>query len=189
LFAERNSARKRLYFISITLDVPGKTLAAKEELRDFHAGVRGAFEEIDRQFKKYKANLKREHWKRPERRQQVRDEKLQAATRTAEQSRREIFFSLVTPHGNRLRQFVEHVIAYAEAVEDLVDGDLIPEDVIDGALVRAYREFLRTGSLPDVKSSLLRHALDQLDVEVRRLKIERAGTVNIEGDLPGEIAA
>src|SRR4030095_11898669 len=82
LFVERNSAR-RIYTISITLDLPGKTLAAKERQTGSRAGLRAAFEEIDRQFKKYKDNLKREHWKRPERRQQVREEKLQAATRSA----------------------------------------------------------------------------------------------------------
>lgn len=188
LFVERNSAR-RIYTISITLDLLGKTLAAKQQQQGIRAGLRDAFEEIDRQFKKYKDNLKRGHWKRPERRQEVREEKHLAATRSAVQSRREIFFSIVTPHLDRLSHFVEHVIAYSEAMDDLVEGELIPEDVADGALVRAYREFLRTGGLADVQSSLIRDALDQLDAEVRRLKVERAGTVHLEEDLPGEIAA
>jgi ribosomal subunit interface protein len=183
LFVEHNSARK-LYTISITLDLPGKTLAAKEEQHDIQAGLRAAFEEIDRQFKKYKDSLKGEHWKRPERRREVREAKIQAASKTSEQSRRDVFFSIVTPHLDRLRHFVKHVIAYSEAMGDLVEGDLTPEDVIDGALVRAYREFLQRGDLPDVRSSLIRYALDQLDSEVSRLKLERAGTVHVEEDVP-----
>src|SRR5262245_41472707 len=162
LFVEQNSIRK-LYTISLTLDLPGRTLAAKEEQHDMQAGLRAAFEEIDRQFKRHKDNLKGEHWKRPERREEVREKKMRAASNATQQSRRDVFFSLVTPHMDRLRQFVEHVIAYSEAMGDLVEGNLTPEDVLDGALVRAYREFLKDGTLPDVKSSLIRHALDQLD--------------------------
>src|SRR5262245_16262937 len=59
LMVEENSARS-LYNISLTLDVPGKTLAAKEEQHDLQAGIREIFTEIERQQEKYKANLRRE---------------------------------------------------------------------------------------------------------------------------------
>src|SRR5579862_6444831 len=62
----------KLYRISITLELPGKTLAAKHEEHDLKAGLRSAFEEIDRQLKKYKDSLRGEHWKRPSRRQEIR---------------------------------------------------------------------------------------------------------------------
>src|SRR5262245_33355705 len=78
LMVEHNSARK-LYSISLTLDVPRKTLSAKEEQHDIQAGLRGAFEESERQLKKYKANLRREHWKRPVRREELREMKADAA--------------------------------------------------------------------------------------------------------------
>jgi len=172
LFVEQNSVRT-LYTISLTLDLPGRTLAAKEEQHDIQAGVRVAFEEIDRQFKKFKDNLKGEHWKRPERREEVRETKIRAASSVSQQSRRDVFFPLVTPHLGRVRLFVEHVINYAEIMGDVVEGDLTPEDVLDGALVRAYREFLKRGSSPAMKSSLIRHALDQIDSEVSRFKLER----------------
>src|SRR5262245_11211500 len=63
LMVDRNSVRK-LYTISVTLDLPGKTLPAREDQRDLQAGIRAAFAEIERQLKKYKASLRREHWMR-----------------------------------------------------------------------------------------------------------------------------
>jgi DNA-directed RNA polymerase specialized sigma24 family protein len=98
-----------------------------------------------------------------------------------------VFLALVNPHLNRLYHFVGHLIRYAEAMGDLVENDLAPEDVVDGALVRAYRQFLRVPTIPDAQKSLLRLALDQLDAEVLRLSVERAGTVHIEDGVP-EIA-
>jgi len=85
LMVEHNSARK-LYTASLTLDVPGKTIAGKEEQHDFQAALRVVFEEVDRQLKKYKANLRKEHWKRPDRREEVRKMKAQAAS-LAEENR------------------------------------------------------------------------------------------------------
>jgi ribosomal subunit interface protein len=181
LFVEHNSVRT-LYEVSITLDLPGKILAAKEEQHDLKASIRAAFEEIGRQLKKYKASLRREHWKRPARREEIRRLETQAAS--SEENKREVFFSLITPHLNRLNHFVRHLLSYSEAMGDLVPGDLAPQDVIDGALVRAYREFAKGRTIPDVKTWLIRHAIDQLDAEVTRLTAERAGTVHIEEDVP-----
>ncbi|HSU89494.1 MAG TPA: HPF/RaiA family ribosome-associated protein [Terriglobia bacterium] len=62
LMVEQNSVRT-LYNTSITLDLPGKTLAARKEQHDMKASIRGAFAEIQRQLDKYKAELHREHWK------------------------------------------------------------------------------------------------------------------------------
>jgi RNA polymerase sigma factor (sigma-70 family) len=183
LMLEENSVRT-LYNVSITLDVPGKTLAAKEEQHDIQAGIRAGFAEIERQLKKYKASVHHEHWKRPERREEIREIKAEAASTVAAENKRDVFLSLITPHLKRLYHFVHHVIAYSEAVGDLVRSDLTPEDVVDGALVRANREFLTGRSIPNVKNWLIRLAMDQLDAEVIRLKAERANTVHIEEDVP-----
>ena len=86
LMVEHNSART-LYTISLTLDVPRKTLAAKEEQHDIQTGLRAAFEESERQLKKYKANLRQEHWKR--RREELREMKADAAASAAEALARE----------------------------------------------------------------------------------------------------
>ena len=86
LMVEHNLARK-LYTISLTLDVPRKTLASKVEQHDIQAGIRAAFEESERQLKKYKANLTQEHWKR--RREKLREMKADAAASAAEALSRE----------------------------------------------------------------------------------------------------
>jgi len=183
VMVDQNSV-KSLYNISLTLHLPGKTLAAKEEQLDMQAAIKAAFAEIERQLEKYKASVRGEHWKRPERREEIREMKAKAASSIAAENKCDAFFSLVNPHLKRLRHFVRHLIAYAEAMGDLVEGDLTPQDVVDAALIRAYREFLKGRTIPDIKSWLVRHALDQLEAEAQRLEIERAGTVHIEEDVP-----
>ena len=171
-----------LYRSSIHLDVPGNQLVARQEQHDVKAGIRAAFTDIDRQLKKYKASLRGQHWQRPARREELRKMKVEAGSR--EENKRELFFSLITPHLNRLNHFVQHVISYAEAMGDLQPGDLTPQDVVDGALLRAYRQFLKETSIPNVEGWLVRLALDQLEAEVKRLRTERAGVVSIEQDVP-----
>src|SRR5262245_31559265 len=124
LMVEQNTVRS-LYTISITLDLPGTTLAAREEQHDVQDGIRRAFSELERQLDRYKANLRLEHWKRPARREEARQMKAAATSSVAAESKRDTFFSLVSPHLNRLQHFGRHLIAYAEAMGDLVEGDMI----------------------------------------------------------------
>ena len=71
LFAEVNSVRT-LYQASITLELPEKTLATKEERHDLHETIRHAFAEIERQLEAHKATLRGEHvWKRRARQEQL----------------------------------------------------------------------------------------------------------------------
>jgi len=173
---------RTLYEISLTLDLHGKGLVAREQVHDLKAGIRAAFEEIERQLKKYKDGLHGEHWKRPSRRAEVRW--MRAHPAGNEETRHDAFFVLVTPHLKRLNRFVHHVIAYAEAEGDLMPGDLTSKDIVDGTLVRGFRDFASGRTIREVQGWLIRRALDQLESEVRRLKRERAGTVTMEPDSP-----
>ena len=75
VMVEENTARK-LYRVSITLELPKKTLASQEERHDLNETVRDAFIEIDRQIETYKATLRGEHeWKRRARREELRKNK------------------------------------------------------------------------------------------------------------------
>ncbi|HEX5020519.1 MAG TPA: HPF/RaiA family ribosome-associated protein [Candidatus Binatia bacterium] len=75
VLVEENPARK-LYRVSITLELPKKTLASQEERHDLNETVRDAFIEIDRQIETYKATLRGEHeWKRRARREELRKNK------------------------------------------------------------------------------------------------------------------
>jgi RNA polymerase sigma factor (sigma-70 family) len=166
-----------LYNVSLTLRLPGKTLAAKAEQHDLKAGLRTAFEELEHQVKKYRENLRGEHRKRPARRQEIPEAKTRAAL--SEEIKREAFFSLITPHLNRLYRFVRHVISYAEAMGDLIKDKLTPEEVVDGTLLRAYREFIKGRTPPDLKAWLIRLALDQHEADVTRLAIRQPQTEEV----------
>jgi RNA polymerase sigma factor (sigma-70 family) len=66
-----------------------------------------------------------------------------------------------------------------------VRDELIPEEVVDGALIRAYRQFLKGHAVGDVRSWLTRLAVDRLDEEINRLAAEREiAPVHIEEDIP-----
>jgi ribosome-associated translation inhibitor RaiA len=78
LLIEENPVRK-LYHVSLTLEIPGKspatkkTLATKEERHDLIETLRDAFDEIERQLEAYKSTLLGEPiWKRPSRREELR---------------------------------------------------------------------------------------------------------------------
>jgi ribosomal subunit interface protein len=70
------TAVRKLYHVSITLDLLGKILTAKEERHDVVETVRDAFEEIKRQINKYKAEVRGEQsWKRRTPREELRRKK------------------------------------------------------------------------------------------------------------------
>jgi ribosome-associated translation inhibitor RaiA len=61
------------YHVSVTLDAPGKSLAAKEQRSNIASPISVAFAEIERQFDAYCASRRGEHdWKRLARRQELR---------------------------------------------------------------------------------------------------------------------
>src|SRR5688572_2721376 len=71
LLVEQNAART-LFRVSITLEVPQKTLAAQEERHDLEDTVRDAFAEIERQLEAHKATLRGEPmWKRRGKREEL----------------------------------------------------------------------------------------------------------------------
>ena len=182
VLVEENPTRT-LYPISITLQLPGKTLATREEKHDLVDSIRDAFGEIERQLEKYKSSLRGEHlWKRLGKREKIRQTKLN--TPPPEQRNRETFFALVTPHLDRLYHFVRHVIRYSEAMGDVGRGELTAEDIVDGAIVRAYRDFRKGLSIRDVRSWLIRAAIDELDREVQRSERQRELALSIDQDIP-----
>ena len=68
---------KKLYHVSLTLEVPNNTLAAKEEAHDAEVALHGAMEELERQLDAYKAALRGEQWwKQHHKREELRRMKL-----------------------------------------------------------------------------------------------------------------
>jgi ribosomal subunit interface protein len=73
---EKNDVRT-LYRVSLTLDVPGRTLAAQDERHDIAEAAREAFAELERQLAKYEERRRHDdEYKRPERRAQLRQLKI-----------------------------------------------------------------------------------------------------------------
>jgi RNA polymerase sigma factor (sigma-70 family) len=179
---EGNQTRT-LYHVSITMDVPGRTLATKEERHEPEASMKDAFAEIERQLQEHKSRLRGEHlWKRLSRRKEIRA--MKATAESVEERTRGTFFSLVSPHLNKLYHLVRHIIRYSESMGELVRGELDPEDVTDATLVRAYREFLKGYPRQDIRSWLIGIAMDVLDTEINVRQQDRQQTVHIEEDIP-----
>jgi len=75
VFVERNDVRT-LCRVSLTLDVPGRTLAAQEERHDVEDAIHEAFAEIERQVDKHReAQRGDDAYTRPARRAHLRSHK------------------------------------------------------------------------------------------------------------------
>ncbi|RMG54280.1 MAG: sigma-70 family RNA polymerase sigma factor [Acidobacteria bacterium] len=180
---EKNPTRE-LYRISLVLNLPGRTLVAQDERHDAEAVIREAFIELERQLKKYKELLRNEHlWKRPARREAVRQErKLGVAPATERQ--RLVFLDIIEPHLEKLYNFVRREIAAYLATGDLAPGDLSAEDVVDAVVLTAFRSWDDRPARLEIDRWLLRLAIDHLAAEVKRINEERAVTVHVEEDVP-----
>jgi len=177
VMVEQNSPH-RVFRASLTLEAPGKTVAAKEDGHELEPVIRSAFAEIERQFLEYKALRRGEHlWKRLTTRKEILPSRID----------HEAFFYLVRPHLEGLSDFVAHELAYAEAVGDLAAGELTVQDVVDEALLSAYREFIKDPARGELRSWLINLAMDRLDAEIHRLKGERSTAVPIGEDVPEQV--
>ena len=126
LKVEHNQAHK-LYAVVLTLDLPGKILAAREQKRQLEPAIQNVFTEIERQLAEYKAKLRGEHiWKRLTRLQEFRQWKSKGHPLDTES-----FFALINPHLTELDDFVSHELSYAEATGDMAPGELTTEDIVD----------------------------------------------------------
>jgi ribosomal subunit interface protein len=173
----------KLFRVCVTLEVPQKTLAAKEETHDVEAAIRSAFEEIEKQLEEYKSRLRGEQWwKRVQRRRELKERKVGAPADSSENA--QWFFALVESHLGKLREVAGHVLRYVEARGDLPPGELELDDVVDAALVRAYDEFSKNRTPENIRSRLVRFALDEIKRSVKRAKTDRTRAVHIEEDVP-----
>jgi len=180
VMVDQNPAHK-LFHVSVTLEVPEKTLAAKKETHDLGAGIREAFVEIQGQLEDHKATLRVERqWKQMKRRDQIRYQKAQIPVSELSAT----FFDVVNPHLNPLKEFVSHVVGFAEIRGDLARGQLTPDDVVDTVLVEAYGEFLMHPTPGNIQAWLIRLATKQIATEVRRTKCDRERAVHIETHVP-----
>jgi RNA polymerase sigma factor (sigma-70 family) len=100
------------------------------------------------------------------------------------ESKRQRFFSLMGRHLSGLYHVVRHELAYREAVGDLLPGEVAIEDVVDAALLSAYRELVKEPPARRRGSWLIERARQYLAAEVKRSTAERKRTLHIEEDVP-----
>ena len=175
--------------VTLTLTVPGKVLAAKEETYDADTAIRAAFDEIEKQLAAYKSSLRGEHWwKRIQRRLELKQQSARGSQTTLVEDP-QWFFSLVEPHRETLRDVVGKVLRFAEARGDLPPHYLEVDDAVDAALTRAYDEFSRKKTTEDIRSRIMRFALDEIKAAVISAKVDRERFVHIEDDIPETAAA
>ncbi len=175
---------RTLFSVSITLAVPQKTLSAKEEMHDAEAAIRSAFAEIERQVEAYKAEIRGEHWwKRVQRRRALARQKAAAAPAAGDENP-QWFFALVEPHLEKVHEVAGRVLRYVEARGDLPPHTVEPEEVVDAALVRAYDAFAKEHAPGDIRSRLVRYALDEIQAQVKRAQADRTRAVHLEEDIP-----
>jgi RNA polymerase sigma factor (sigma-70 family) len=98
------------------------------------------------------------------------------ASRKSDQPDRDVLLATAGRYLKNLQHFVRHELAYLQAVGDLLPAELTPEDVVDGVLLRAYRELAERSPERKVKSWLIRLAREHLEAEVRRAKSWRSRT-------------
>jgi ribosomal subunit interface protein len=181
-FIEENAKRK-LYHVSLTCDVPGRTLAAQEERHDAIEAVRAAFDEIERQIEKHKEMLTGSYlYKRPARREALRRVKAEAIPE--EERARELFSTIIERYLEKLYNFARRELSHYLATGEPSPGELTAEEIVDATLLRAYREFAKKPAGREIRGWLIQLVTEQLEGEVKRLKAERARTIHIEEDIP-----
>lgn len=160
------------------------SLATKEERHDPVETIRDAFNGIERQIERHKAHLRRDYlWKRPARREELRH-KTNAKTVPSEESKRELFISVIEPHLKKLYNFVRREIAYHEASGDLIPGEVTTDEAVDETVVRAYEKLPARPPNMELDRWLMKLAMEYVDSEVKRSRTERKKIVYIEEPIP-----
>jgi DNA-directed RNA polymerase specialized sigma24 family protein/ribosome-associated translation inhibitor RaiA len=185
---ERHATRP-LYGAVVSLELPGRKLAANGDGAVAEEALREAFRDIERQLKRYKSALRREHaWKQTTRREAVRRETKTDPTSTDAHGRA-LVGALILANLDRLYNFIRREIACHQAAGDLLPGEFRATDALEAVIARAVREFFeRPGGLePD--RWLIQLALERLDAEAGRVRRHRPVAAppeeNVLGTLPG----
>lgn len=177
-------ATRRWYRVSLVLSVPRRTLVAHDEGPQPEKVLRAAFVELERQLRKEKSHLRREHlWKRRAARERTRRQRKQEAV-AREERERGLFADLVLANLEWLSTCARREIAYHVATGDLARDELAPGDVVDAVVLRACTQFRWRPLDLDVGAWLKRLIAEELGAELERRGWERTETVRVEDAVP-----
>jgi RNA polymerase sigma factor (sigma-70 family) len=172
------------YRVSLVLSVPRHTLVAHDEGRGAEKVLRAAFLEIERQLRKEKSRLRREHvWKRRAHRTRMRSEgTLEPVPRGDPEPG--LLADLVLANLEWLYTVARREVAYHAATGDLARDDLGLDDLVHAVVLRACAEFRRRPAHLEVRAWLNRLTVEQLGAELERLGRNGTETVHVEDAVP-----
>jgi RNA polymerase sigma factor (sigma-70 family) len=106
------------------------------------------------------------------------------SSRSREQRDREAFFAQLSRHLSGLYRYAQHLLRYHEALGDLPPGQITVEDVVDTAVLGAYRRLGNAAADDDLRNCLVSISRGYVQTEVARSAARRDLTVSKEDDLP-----
>jgi RNA polymerase sigma factor (sigma-70 family) len=101
-----------------------------------------------------------------------------------EQRDREVFFANLSRYMNGLYQYAQHLLRYYQALGDLPPGQIDVDDIVDTAVLGAYRELGKAGTDRDLRQQLMKIARSYVQHEVRRMIARKELTISKEEDVP-----
>jgi RNA polymerase sigma factor (sigma-70 family) len=104
--------------------------------------------------------------------------------RSAVQRDREAFFAQLSRYMNGLYRYARHLLRYYQDLGNLPPGQIDVEDIVDTAVLEAYREFGKAPADRDLKHRLMSAARRYVQNEVRQTTARRELTVSKEEDVP-----
>ncbi len=101
-----------------------------------------------------------------------------------EQRDREAFLGQLSRYLPGLYRYAHHLLRHYEALGDLPPGQIDVDDIVDTAVLGAYREHGKTGPNGDFRGRLMRIARNYVQNEVRQVIARRELTISKEEDVP-----
>jgi RNA polymerase sigma factor (sigma-70 family) len=104
--------------------------------------------------------------------------------RSREQRDREAFFAQLSRHMSGLYQYAQHLLRYYQELGDLPRGQIDVDDIVDTAVLGAYRELDKRGADRDLRRQLMRIARCYVQNEVGRMIARSELTISKEESVP-----
>jgi RNA polymerase sigma factor (sigma-70 family) len=104
--------------------------------------------------------------------------------RSHEQRDREAFTAQLSRHMSGLYRYAQHLLRYYQELGDLPPGQLEVDDIVDTAVLGAYRELGKAGADRDLREQLMKIARCYVQNEVGRLIARQELTISKEESVP-----
>jgi RNA polymerase sigma factor (sigma-70 family) len=101
-----------------------------------------------------------------------------------EQQGREAFFAQLSRYMSGLYRYAQHLLNYYQALGDLPPGHLDVEDIVDTAVLGAYRELGKEAAHRDLRERLMEIARCYVQSEAARMTARSQLTVSKEEPVP-----